>query len=175
VQNNHPLALDLNTPLVKLIAAARREVRQAFWARNARLGLAPQQGWVLRVLANEGPLSLHGLAQQVFMDDPTACRIVKALQEKGYVHSAPDPAHGRRLLITVSAEGAQLVPELNAIAAEVGRELEAGLSPEALLELRRGLLKLIGNLAPANPAAPGGMEAPIAPKPRTETENPTFL
>ena len=150
MQNSHPPALDNNTPLVKLIAAARREVRQAFWSRNARLGLAPQQGWVLRVLSNEGPMSLHGLAQMVFMDDPTACRIVKALQERGLVQAVPDPAHGRRLVITVSEAGALLVPELNAIAEAIGQELEAGLSPAELLSLRAGLLKVITNLAPSN-------------------------
>ena len=149
MQNSHPSPLNLETPLVKLIAAARRGVRQAFWTRNARLGLAPQQGWVLRVLANEGPLSLHALAQQVFMDDPTACRIVKALQERGLVHSAPDPCHGRRLVITVSEAGASLVPELNIIAREVGSELEAGLSAEELMQLRTSLLRVIANLAPA--------------------------
>ena len=150
MQNSQPPPLDQDTPLVKLIAAARTEVRQAFWSRNARLGLAPQQGWVLRVLSKEGPMSLHGLAQQVFMDDPTACRIVKALQEKGLVHSVPDPSHGRRLVITVSDEGARLVPELNAIAEEVGHELEAGLSPAELVSLRASLLKIIANLAPSN-------------------------
>jgi len=150
MQNSALPPLEPDTPLVKLIAAARREVRQAFWSRNARLGLAPQQGWVLRVLSSEGPLSLHGLAQKVFMDDPTACRIVKALQEKGYVHSCPDPAHGRRLIITVSEEGQRLVPELDAIAAEVGRELEAGLSAEALLNLRASLWQVITNLSNAN-------------------------
>ena len=175
MQNSYPHPLDLDTPLVKLIAAARREVRQAFWTRNARLGLAPQQGWVLRVLSAEGPLSLHGLAQHLFMDDPTACRIVKALQEKGYVHSTADPAHGRRLLITVSAEGAQLVPELNAIAAEVSRDLEAGLSPDALRALRTSLLRIITNLNPANPSPQDEAEGPTGPESWPEMRKHTIL
>jgi DNA-binding MarR family transcriptional regulator len=151
MQNDPKPESETLPPLVKLIAAARREVRQAFWTRNARLGLAPQQGWVLRVLANEGPMSLHGLAQMVYMDDPTACRIVKALQERGYVHSCPDPCHGRRLVITVSEAGLALVPELNQIADGVSRDLEAGLSAGELEALRTGLQKVIANLTPGNP------------------------
>ena len=144
----------MQAPLVKLIGTARRQIRQAFWARYAPHGLTPQQGWVLRILGAHGPLSLHGLTQWVFMDDPTACRIVKSLQDKKLVESSPDPCHGRRVIINVSAEGAGLAPKLDAIAAALDSELERGLSEPERLALRSGLLKVLANLEAACPAKP---------------------
>lgn len=148
MQDPSPRPLDLRSPLVQLIGAARRQVRQAFWTRFAPLGLAPQQGWILRVLGAQGAMSLHGLAQWVHMDDPTACRVVKSLQEKGLVESAPDPRHGRKVIISLAPPGQQLVAQLDAAAAGLEADLHAGLSPAEQLSLRSGLLKVIGNLAP---------------------------
>jgi DNA-binding MarR family transcriptional regulator len=141
---------------VKLIGTARRQIRQAFWAKFGTHGLAPQQGWILRVLSAQGPMSLHCLSQWVFMDDPTACRIVKTLQDKGLVESVPDPSHGRRNIISVSKAGAQLAPALDALADELGQDLETGLSNLEKVQLRQLLLKVVANLiAVTRPAAPG--------------------
>ena len=148
MQDPLPPPLDINAPLVKLIGTARRQIRQTFWAKFAAHGLTPQQGWILRVLSAQGPMSLHCLSQWVFMDDPTACRIVKTLQDKNLVDSVPDPAHGRRNIVSVSRAGAKVTPALDALAEELGRDLEAGLSAPEKLQLRTTLLKVIANLAP---------------------------
>ena len=149
MQDPTPPPLDLQSPLVKLIGTARRQIRQSFWSKYAALNLTPQQGWILRVLSGQGPMSLHCLAQWVFMGDPTACRIVKTLQDKGLVDSVPDPSHGRRNIITISKEGSLVAPALDALADELSRDLEAGLSEREKLQLRQSLLKVIANLAQA--------------------------
>jgi DNA-binding MarR family transcriptional regulator len=148
MQDPTPPPLDLQSPLVKLIGTARRQIRQSFWAKYAALNLTPQQGWILRVLFAQGPMSLHCLAQWVFMDDPTACRIVRTLQEKGLVDSVPDPSHGRRNIISIAEGGREVAPALDALADELARDLEAGLSDAEKLQLRRTLLKVIANLTP---------------------------
>src|SRR5512135_3806328 len=99
------------TPLTKvglgfLVAATRRRVKQVVWARLAPLGLTPQQYWIMLVINRKGPQSLHLLAKEVWMDDPTASRVVKALCDRGLLRSEPDPAHGRRILIRLTPEGA---------------------------------------------------------------------
>jgi DNA-binding MarR family transcriptional regulator len=154
-----PPPLDVNAPLVKLIGTARRQMRQSFWGRYATMGLTPQQGWILRVLSGQGPMSLHCLSQWVFMDDPTACRVVKTLQDKGLVESVPDPCHGRRNIISISKAGAKVAPALDALAAELGTDLERGLTEAEKTQLRTLLLKVIANLAPAVRAA----ESPVHP------------
>ena len=165
MQDPLPPPLDVNAPLAKLIGTARRQIRQSFWWRFAAHGLTPQQGWILRVLSAQGPMSLHCLSQWVFMDDPTACRIVKTLQDKALVDSIPDPAHGRRNIISVSQAGRQVAPALDALAEELGQDLEAGLSAREKLQLRTILLKVIANLnaaarpAQAAPEDPSGCRA----------------
>ncbi len=155
MQDPLPPPLDVNAPLVKLIGTARRQIRQSFWGRFATLGLTPQQGWILRVLSASGPMSLHCLSQWVFMDDPTACRIIKTLQDKGLVESMPDPGHGRRNIIRISKAGAKVAPALDALAEELGRDLEAGLTDQEKLQLRATLLKVIANLTPVSAAVSG--------------------
>jgi DNA-binding MarR family transcriptional regulator len=98
------------------------------------------------------------------MDDPTACRIVKSLQDKGLVDSVPDPHHGRRILITPSPAGALLAPALDAIAEDLGRVLEAGLTPEEGRVLRTSLIKVIGALGtPTPPALPESVSPDLLP------------
>ena len=162
MQDQLPPPLDVSAPLVKLIGTARRQIRQSFWAKFAAHGLTPQQGWILRVLSAQGPMSLHCLSQWVFMDDPTACRIVKTLQDKGLVDSIPDPAHGRRNIISVSPAGTQVAPALDALAEELGRDLEAGLSAREKLQLRTILLKVIANLNPSTRPAETAAQDPPA-------------
>jgi DNA-binding MarR family transcriptional regulator len=152
MQESAPPLLDVDAPLVKLIGTARRQIRQSFWPKFATYGLSPQQGWILRVLSAQGPMSLHCLSQWVSMDDPTACRIVKTLQDRGLLDSVPDPAHGRRNIISISQAGAQVVPVLDALIEELDRDLEVGLSDEEKLQLRQTLLKVIANLTGHNPA-----------------------
>lgn len=156
MQEPLPPPLDLDAPLVKLIGTARRQMRQSFWGRYATLGLTPQQGWILRVLSAQGPMSLHCLSQWVFMDDPTACRVVKTLQDKGLVDSVPDPCHGRRNIISISRAGTRVAPALDALAEELGRDLERGLTDGERLQLRTLLLKVIANLS-------SGVRLPEAP------------
>ena len=160
MQDPLPPPLDLDAPLVKLIGTARRQIRQAFWAKFAIHGLTPQQGWILRVLSAQGPMSLHCLSQWVFMDDPTACRIVKTLQDKNLVGSVPDPAHGRRNIVSVSESGAKVAPALDALAEDLGRDLEVGLTAQEQHQLRAILLKVIANLAPA-PRPADAVPAPV--------------
>lgn len=152
MQNHQSIGLDIESPLIKLVGAARRLIRQNFWDRYAPLKLTPQQGWVLRELRARGPLSLHALAQGVFMDDPTACRVVKPLHDRGLLESIPDPSHGRRIVISLSEEGHRVAPQLDAIAEQLGRDLAAGITPSELQGLRSGLVKMIANLTAPPPS-----------------------
>ncbi len=139
------------TPLTKvglgfLVAATRRRVKQVVWARLAPLGLTPQQYWIMLVINRKGPQSLHLLAKEVWMDDPTASRVVKALCDRGLLRSEPDPAHGRRILIRLTPEGAATARDLEGISAEIRGRLSNGLSEEEETVVRRGLSQMIANM-----------------------------
>jgi DNA-binding MarR family transcriptional regulator len=140
------LVLIPNAGLGLLAAALRRRLKQVVWARLAPFGLSPQQFWVLLVLRDQGPHSLHTLAQQVWMDDPTASRVVKTLTQRGWLTSRSDPAHGRRLLIDLAPSALPRVAELQALANELRESMATGLSAEEQAAVRHGLTTMISNL-----------------------------
>ncbi len=129
-----------------LIAATRRRLKQVVWARLQPFNLTPQQYWILMVIHQKGPQSLHALAQEVWMDDPTASRVVKLLCDRGILRSEADPAHGRRILIRPTQEGQRLLRDLDALTSELRGQLVEGLSPEEQGMVRGALSRMIQNL-----------------------------
>lgn len=129
-----------------LAAAVRRILKQVVWARLTPYGISPQQFWVMLVLLEKGPSSLHPLAHQVWMDDPTASRLVKAMVARGLLTTKPDPRHGRRILIDLAPEARPLAHELQDLARDLHESMAAGLSPAEREALRGSLLTMIGNL-----------------------------
>lgn len=137
-----------------LAAGVRRLLKQVLWARLAPYGLSPQQLWVVLVLRQKGPSSLHPLARQVWMDDPTASRVVKTMVERGWLTAQPDPRHGRRILIDLAPAARPKVEELHGITTELGGTMTSGLSQEEQDVLSRGLRTMIDNLESLLVSAP---------------------
>jgi DNA-binding MarR family transcriptional regulator len=129
-----------------LAAAVRKHLKHVVAARLAPYDLTTQQFWVMLVLLDRGACSLHPLAQQVWMDDPTASRVVKAMVERGLLVTQPDPNHGRRIQITLSPSALPLAQELRGLASEIKAGLVVGLDADQQAALRQGLLAMIANL-----------------------------
>ena len=129
-----------------LASAVRRRLKHVVASRLVPYDLTIQQFWVLLVLLEGGPCSLHPLAQQVWMDDPTASRVVKAMVERGLLRTQPDPKHGRRILISLTGSSASLAQELQGLAAEIKSGLVMGLGAAQQEAMRLGLLAMITNL-----------------------------
>jgi len=129
-----------------LAAAVRRRLKHVVASRTKCYDLTLQQFWVMLVLREQGPTSLHPLAQQVWMDDPTASRVVKGMVERGLLRTEPDPKHGRRILISLDPTALPLARELQGLATEIKAGVVRGLSPEQQSAMRHGLLTMIANL-----------------------------
>jgi DNA-binding MarR family transcriptional regulator len=129
-----------------LATALRRRLKHVVASRLTPYDLTIQQFWVLLVLLEEGPSSLHPLALRVWMDDPTASRVVKAMVERGLLRTQPDPKHGRRILISLSPSALPLAHELQRLAIEIKSGLVAGLHPDQQAILCQGLLAMIRNV-----------------------------
>ncbi len=129
-----------------LAAAVRRRLKHVVGARLEPYDLSIQQFWVILVLLEGGPSSLHPLAQQVWMDDPTASRVVKAMVGRGLLRTQPDPKHGRRILISLTPSAVPLARELQFLATEIKTGLVSGLEQEQQAALRQGLIAMITNL-----------------------------
>ena len=129
-----------------LASVVRRRLKHVVASRLAPYDLTIQQFWVLLVLLEGGPSSLHPLAQQVWMDDPTASRVVKTMVERGLLRTKPDPRHGRRILISLTPNSALLAQELQGLAAELKAGLVLGIGTDQQAAMRLGLLAMITNL-----------------------------
>lgn len=136
----------LNTDNVGLlIAMARRRMKQVVASRLVRHGLGPQQFWVLLNLHEDEGLSLHELAQRTWTDDPTACRIISKLTERGLVRGQEDPADRRRFRLSLTTKGRKLAGELAELASDVRLNLVRGLSGSERKQLCDLLRKVIVN------------------------------
>ncbi len=129
-----------------LAAAVRRRLKHVVGTRLVPHNLTLQQFWVMLVLLEQGPMSLHPLGQKVWMDDPTASRVVKAMVGRGLLLAEPDPNHGRRILISLTPGALPLAQELQLLAEEIKAGLVAGFDADQQAALRRGLLAMITNL-----------------------------
>ena len=129
-----------------LAAAVRRRLKHVVGSRLAPHNLTLQQFWVMLLLLEEGPTSLHPLAQKVWMDDPTASRVVKAMVERGLLVTQADPKHGRRILISLAPSTLPLTQQLQVLATELKSELVEGLNLDQQALIRHGLLTMITNL-----------------------------
>ena len=129
-----------------LASAVRRRLKHVVGTRLLPYDLTIQQFWVMLVLLEQGPTSLHPLSQQVWMDDPTASRVVKAMVGRGLLRTQPDPKHGRRILISLTPATLPLAQELQGLAGEIKSSLVANLSLDEQGIMRRGLIAMISNL-----------------------------
>jgi DNA-binding MarR family transcriptional regulator len=131
--------------LIVLIAIARRRIKQTVSNRLVRFELGPQQFWVLLNLRKEEGLSLHELARRTWTDDPTACRMVGKLIERGLIRSDEDPADRRRFRLNLTAKGRKLATELESFASEVRSTVSRGLSSDEKKQLSNLLRRVMAN------------------------------
>lgn len=64
---------------------------------------------VMRVIHDRGAADATGLAEVGLLHAPSVTRILKELEERGLVVREPDPLDGRRMMISLSEEGRDLV------------------------------------------------------------------
>jgi MarR family 2-MHQ and catechol resistance regulon transcriptional repressor len=87
------------------------------------------QCYGLEALVREGPLTLGGLAERLYLEKSTASRVVDALERKGYVTRAAHPGDRRALQLRVTPTGRRLVERIRVSLVEDARAVLEGLSP----------------------------------------------
>jgi DNA-binding MarR family transcriptional regulator len=146
-----------------LLSMARRRIKQTVSSRLGSFELGSQQLWVLLTLRKEGGLSLHELARRTWTDDPTACRMVGKLTERGIIRSDEDPEDRRRFRLMLTAKGRKLADEMETFATELRATVVRGLSGDDRQQLCRLLRKVTGNMD-VMADDPGAYDALVAPK-----------
>jgi DNA-binding MarR family transcriptional regulator len=129
-----------------LIGGARRRIKQIVWGRFRPYGITPPEFGVLFVLVDREGLSLHEVAQLLYMDDPMACRIIAKLSRRRLLRADADPGNRRRFKLGLTARGRALTERLRGEAQELQEAIERGLSAQERAALCAGLRKVIANM-----------------------------
>ncbi|HEU5333852.1 MAG TPA: MarR family winged helix-turn-helix transcriptional regulator [Actinocrinis sp.] len=85
---------------------------------------------MLAALEEFGPLSQAGLGRCTNIDRKDVAETINALAEQGYVDRSPDPADGRRNVITLTPAGTVHLEHLGALVADAQDELLRSCSPQ---------------------------------------------
>ena len=91
------------------------------------LSLTPPQYGVLTIVAHAGGCDQATVARALGFDRVTTLRIVRGLQTRGLVARERSPADGRRLQLTLTAEGVATLTRGRELAASVTERLMAPL------------------------------------------------
>jgi DNA-binding MarR family transcriptional regulator len=101
------------------------------------------QCYSLRELARGGPMTLKQLATLVYLDDSTTCRVIDALERKGYTTRSQDPGDGRAIRVEATPAGRRLYERIEEDLLREQRALLAEVDPE----VRQATARLIARLA----------------------------
>jgi DNA-binding MarR family transcriptional regulator len=111
------VAMDQATP--RSTAVALGLAIQRFRARM-RAESTSSTGWTISQLSTlariieQGPVTASALAQSEHVRPQSIAEIVTTLKGDGLVHTAPDPADGRKVLLTATDEGREAIRSVTA-------------------------------------------------------------
>lgn len=98
---------------------------------------------VLAALADFGQLAPYELANRLQVDRSHVSAYLETLTEQGLVERNPDPDDRRRLIVVLTAAGAELAAQVVTAAGHAEAECLGALSAAEQRELKRLLLKVI--------------------------------
>lgn len=97
--------------LAGTLLAAREAVMAPIRPFLRQANVTEQQWRVLRVLDRVDALDASGIAKQALLYAPTVTRILRELVDRNLIVRRIDPNDGRRSVISISAQGRQLVQD----------------------------------------------------------------
>ena len=109
-----------------------RQVSQrhaAIFTRDIGAELTPTQWAALAKLAETGPCSQNQLGRLTAMDVATIKGVIDRLTARGLTETSSDPEDGRRLRVSLTRAGQQLVDKVASNALAISRETLTPLDP----------------------------------------------
>ncbi|MBI1619367.1 homoprotocatechuate degradation operon regulator HpaR [Aquamicrobium zhengzhouense] len=137
------LPRDTRRSLPIALLRAREAVMSRFRPVLAEQDVTEQQWRVIRVLAEENPLDATELAERACILAPSLTRILRSLEERGLIVRERDQLDGRRLLLSLSAKGMEIIYAVSPASKDVYADLEARYGRKRLDDL----LDMLGDLA----------------------------
>ncbi len=129
---------------------ARESTMFLFRPMLRQFGLTDQQWRVIRVLATNKQIEAFELSQQSMILPPSLTRILKNLEEKGFVKRSTDIGDQRKVLVSLSARGQKKYQQVVPASEKVYRSIERKLGKRDLTELLNQLINLNNSLENEN-------------------------
>jgi DNA-binding MarR family transcriptional regulator len=112
------------------------------FAREMEVNLTPTQWAAVSKLTETGPCSQNQLGRLTAMDVATIKGVIDRLTARGLTETSPDPEDGRRLLVSLTRAGQQLVEKAVPNALAITKETLAPLDAKE----RETLIALLSKL-----------------------------
>ena len=125
-----------------LLLRVARGLRQRGAAVTAPWDLAPHHARALRVVARHGQVRPGRIAAHLRVAPRSVTDVVDALEGRGLVERAPDPADRRATVVTLTASGRRLVDEIDEARREDAHAFFSRLPERDQASLRRILTTL---------------------------------
>lgn len=132
--------------LPHIVTAVKSRMRQIAWRRLAPLGISPQQHQLIMAVAEQDGRCHGDLARCTWMDKPTASRILRTLQDRGFVRAVADPTNRRKVRFALEPKGEELVRSLQGFRQYMREGMEQGLAEGERAQLRALLGSVMDNL-----------------------------
>ena len=129
---------------------ARESTMFLFRPMLRQFGLTDQQWRVIRVLATNKQIEAFELSQQSMILPPSLTRILKNLEEKGFVKRSTDIGDQRKVLVSLSARGQKKYQQVVPASEKVYRSIERKLGKRELAGLLNQLINLNNSLENEN-------------------------
>lgn len=111
-------------------------------------GISEQKWRVIRVLDEAGPMEQTALARESCLLLPSLTRILKAMESEGLAQRQPDASDGRKSIVSITAQGREILERHAADSAAIFAELQERYGAEKLEALLDMLEDLTQDPAP---------------------------
>ncbi len=133
-------------PIGLLVAAVRSASRCALLAQIGPLGLSTRQFWALVGVSEHPGSSQCELAAALHWDEPTASRVMRSLQARGFVRTVREPEDRRRVRVGLTERGTALTRQLLPVARRIREAVEEPLTRDERERTRAALGKIVAHL-----------------------------
>lgn len=122
---------------------AREAVMSHFRPMLAQHDVTEQQWRVIRVLDESGMLDASEVAERAFILAPSLTRMIRSLEERGFISKHKDKGDGRRVLLKIAPAGEAIIRDVLPDSRKIYEQLEARYGRERL----ENLVELLDELA----------------------------
>jgi homoprotocatechuate degradation regulator HpaR len=122
---------------------AREAVMSHFRPILAAHDVSEQQWRVIRALSEQGTLDATDVAEKAFILAPSLTRMIRSLEERGFIVKEKDEADGRRVLLSLAPAGRDVIDAVTPHSIRAYAEIDTRFGKTR----RNQLLQLLADLA----------------------------